>query len=545
MLEKIENLGKVAMTVEKDYYSPDKCYDKLTVVQDKNLGTYISRKPVPANKELTDRNYWIPIIAGPGSNGNEEEQNTDSETEFKGVLKAKWGFVGDGYDQSLQALQMRWVTNNYTVFDNIELSIQDKNYIREPYDLMDILLHNFDYGALNPVYDALGDAFYEAIGGSQLDIEWNANIDKIINYGIDINNIQGTRLPYKTLAQNMAEQDLPQMDYINDSNMLVHECKGIAWRKFFNYIELFIQYANSNGGGGVIRHSVSTNNSKKSSSDNSRKIDKNELIETFRNSMNDLRERFTRNRNTKSQAIDLELTPIQNGVIDENYIQQCVNLMFEDLNNMGMICMDDHVDVGIYMGAMIKIFPIIYMDIILNRKPIGINNGGGTGPKSSKALDHGHYINLMTLINFMYEGVANGYFSYGEDVTELGCTTSELMQLTSNTYNEKYIKIFEELNNILVWPTDDNNNPLYVEYINFYKYLDKFYILWDRIQSDTPVLKISRIGNIEPNYNDYGSWEDYMNAWYDNNHVGGGDSNGGNEQILNSTPIGDKSINLK
>lgn len=58
----IEKLGKVAVTVEQDYWSKDKDYDKLTIVQVKDAyATYISRKPVPAGIEITDRNYWIPF----------------------------------------------------------------------------------------------------------------------------------------------------------------------------------------------------------------------------------------------------------------------------------------------------------------------------------------------------------------------------------------------------------------------------------------------------------------------------------------------------
>ena len=56
----IDNLGKVAITVEEDYWSINKDYDKLTIVEQKNVfGTFISRKPVPAGTVLTDRRYWI------------------------------------------------------------------------------------------------------------------------------------------------------------------------------------------------------------------------------------------------------------------------------------------------------------------------------------------------------------------------------------------------------------------------------------------------------------------------------------------------------
>lgn len=57
-----DNLGKVSVTIEKDYWDINKDYDKLTIVQVKDkFKTYISRKPVPAGAVLTDREYWIPF----------------------------------------------------------------------------------------------------------------------------------------------------------------------------------------------------------------------------------------------------------------------------------------------------------------------------------------------------------------------------------------------------------------------------------------------------------------------------------------------------
>ena len=63
MLVNIENLGKVSPTVEKDYWSKDKDYDRLVIVQESasSFKTYISRKPVQAGIELSNRNYWIPF----------------------------------------------------------------------------------------------------------------------------------------------------------------------------------------------------------------------------------------------------------------------------------------------------------------------------------------------------------------------------------------------------------------------------------------------------------------------------------------------------
>ena len=57
-----ECLGKVAVTVEKDYWKLNKTYDRLVIVELKNqFKTFISRKPVPAGTLITDRDYWIPF----------------------------------------------------------------------------------------------------------------------------------------------------------------------------------------------------------------------------------------------------------------------------------------------------------------------------------------------------------------------------------------------------------------------------------------------------------------------------------------------------
>lgn len=58
----IEKLGKASVTVEKDYHSSEKEYNKLTIVEEEGaFKTYLSRKPVPIGIALTNREYWIPF----------------------------------------------------------------------------------------------------------------------------------------------------------------------------------------------------------------------------------------------------------------------------------------------------------------------------------------------------------------------------------------------------------------------------------------------------------------------------------------------------
>lgn len=55
-----EKLGKVSITVEKDYWDIKKVYKKLTIVERQSTGTtYLSRKPVPAGTSINNRKYWI------------------------------------------------------------------------------------------------------------------------------------------------------------------------------------------------------------------------------------------------------------------------------------------------------------------------------------------------------------------------------------------------------------------------------------------------------------------------------------------------------
>lgn len=55
-----EKLGKVSITVEKEYWNVKKVYKKLTIVERQSTGTtYLSRKPVPAGISISNRKYWI------------------------------------------------------------------------------------------------------------------------------------------------------------------------------------------------------------------------------------------------------------------------------------------------------------------------------------------------------------------------------------------------------------------------------------------------------------------------------------------------------
>lgn len=73
-----QNLGKVSITVEKAYWNSNKTYDRLTIVEVLGVGCYLSRKPVPANIDYTNREYWIKFSTFGEGGGSV----TDIVTEF-------------------------------------------------------------------------------------------------------------------------------------------------------------------------------------------------------------------------------------------------------------------------------------------------------------------------------------------------------------------------------------------------------------------------------------------------------------------------------
>lgn len=55
-------IGKIAMTAE-GRWNKDKEYPILSIVEDGNFASYLSRKPVPKNIELTNTEYWQPFAS--------------------------------------------------------------------------------------------------------------------------------------------------------------------------------------------------------------------------------------------------------------------------------------------------------------------------------------------------------------------------------------------------------------------------------------------------------------------------------------------------
>ena len=58
----IKSLGKVGVTVEKQPWSEDKDYNKLTLIKNTEGYLYLSIVDVPKGTALTNEEYYLPIV---------------------------------------------------------------------------------------------------------------------------------------------------------------------------------------------------------------------------------------------------------------------------------------------------------------------------------------------------------------------------------------------------------------------------------------------------------------------------------------------------
>lgn len=116
MKSKIEKLGKVSITVEKEEHTSEKAYNRLVIVtSSEEGGTYISRKAVPAGIAITNEVYWKKLLSGAGYDIRDlipEEASSTNKLADKnyvnnGISTATADFKGTF--NSLEALQQ--VTN--------------------------------------------------------------------------------------------------------------------------------------------------------------------------------------------------------------------------------------------------------------------------------------------------------------------------------------------------------------------------------------------------------------------------------------------------
>lgn len=129
------SLGKVSITVDKNYWYINKDYDKLTVVERQgNFGTYISRKPVPAGTSLDDRNYWIPfsslkeeILIDYNSFVNKYKYIIDNHTDAidgimvtLGEINEAFNLIGDYIQETVNEAVAKLVADAPESFDTLK-----------------------------------------------------------------------------------------------------------------------------------------------------------------------------------------------------------------------------------------------------------------------------------------------------------------------------------------------------------------------------------------------------------------------------------------
>ena len=135
MKSKIEKLGKVSITVEKDEHNSNKAYNRLVIVNARG-GSYISRKAVPAGIPITNEIYWKKLISGVSDLIPEEasaaNQLADKNYVNNGIATASATFRGTF--NTLVELQAVEADNNDYGFVITNDADNDTQYARYKYN---------------------------------------------------------------------------------------------------------------------------------------------------------------------------------------------------------------------------------------------------------------------------------------------------------------------------------------------------------------------------------------------------------------------------
>lgn len=149
-----DKLGKVAVTVDKDYWSIDKEYDKLVIVERQCTGTtFISRKPVPKGTSILNREYWIKFSKWADIPYEIVQEFGDGEevTISQKVISEKFDYIQDQidklhpgtigivmyasptivYDDSESNVTIKAKKADNTICDSIEIIIDDNVIAKE------------------------------------------------------------------------------------------------------------------------------------------------------------------------------------------------------------------------------------------------------------------------------------------------------------------------------------------------------------------------------------------------------------------------------
>lgn len=120
-------LGKVAITVEKDYWNIYKSYDKLVIVERENDKTYISRKPVPPLINISNRDYWISI--SPSNGESEASINLVQRLGLDPTVAVSQKVITEAIEELNALIQDNKSLNSiYTIKKNVPLVYNEEEY---------------------------------------------------------------------------------------------------------------------------------------------------------------------------------------------------------------------------------------------------------------------------------------------------------------------------------------------------------------------------------------------------------------------------------
>lgn len=96
-----KSLGKVSITPEGDWENKE--YDRLCLVKDPSTGdVYLSKKAVPEDIAINNKEYWMLVLEGSGHINVDDEFSATSENPVQNkVIYAMLKGIEDGLDDIL------------------------------------------------------------------------------------------------------------------------------------------------------------------------------------------------------------------------------------------------------------------------------------------------------------------------------------------------------------------------------------------------------------------------------------------------------------
>lgn len=96
-----KSLGKVSITPEGDWENKE--YDRLCLVKDPSTGdVYLSKKAVPEDIAIDNKEYWMLVLEGSGHINIDDEFSPTSENPVQNkVIYAMLKGIEDGLDDIL------------------------------------------------------------------------------------------------------------------------------------------------------------------------------------------------------------------------------------------------------------------------------------------------------------------------------------------------------------------------------------------------------------------------------------------------------------